>query len=187
MRSAAPVHGGASARSPAWLTSLPQILDMDRVKEAESIIKAGLVMFPTRAFMIMLYSNFLWDVLDNPQAGYSQLQAAKKANPNYMERFAIYRREQARAVTQPAATEPQACGDSAAARQGHSQPARLRMPHRAWPQRHVQLTMGCVPCHALCVLCTGAPGPHGADQGQRRVHAGPGVVCGVPGEHIVKR
>lgn len=28
------------------------------------------------------------------QAGYSQLQAAKKANPNYMERFAIYRREQ---------------------------------------------------------------------------------------------
>ncbi len=29
-----------------------------------------------------------------PQAGYSQLQAAKKANPNYMERFAIYRREQ---------------------------------------------------------------------------------------------
>eukprot|EP00198_Chlamydomonas_reinhardtii_P013356 XP_001702693.1 predicted protein [Chlamydomonas reinhardtii] len=71
-----------------------EVLDMDRVKEAEAIIKAGLVLFPTRAFMIMLYSNFLWDVLDNPQAGYSQLQAAKKANPNYMERFAIYRREQ---------------------------------------------------------------------------------------------
>ncbi|GLC67718.1 hypothetical protein PLESTF_000598200 [Pleodorina starrii] len=71
-----------------------EILDLDRVKEAEAIIKAGLVLFPTRAFMIMLYSNFLWDVLDNPQAGYSQLQAAKKANPNYMERFAIYRREQ---------------------------------------------------------------------------------------------
>ncbi|KXZ56496.1 hypothetical protein GPECTOR_1g444 [Gonium pectorale] len=71
-----------------------EVLDMDRVKEAEAIIKAGLVLFPTRAFMIMLYSNFLWDVLDNPQAGYSQLQAAKKAAPNYMERFAIYRREQ---------------------------------------------------------------------------------------------
>ncbi|EFJ44861.1 hypothetical protein VOLCADRAFT_94889 [Volvox carteri f. nagariensis] len=71
-----------------------EVLDLDRVKEAEAIIKAGLVLFPTRAFMIMLYSNFLWDVLDNPQAGYSQLQAAKKANPNYMERFAIYRREQ---------------------------------------------------------------------------------------------
>ncbi len=44
-----------------------EVLDLDRVKEAEAIIKAGLVLFPTRAFMVMLYSNFLWDVLDNPQ------------------------------------------------------------------------------------------------------------------------
>lgn len=54
-----------------------QVLDMDRVKEAEAIIKAGLVLFPTRAFMIMLYSNFLWDVLDNPQVRASGLSAAE--------------------------------------------------------------------------------------------------------------
>lgn len=42
------------------------------------MIKAGLQLFPGRCYMLILYSNYLIDVLDNSQTGYSQMAAAKQ-------------------------------------------------------------------------------------------------------------
>ncbi len=64
--------------------------------QAEIIIKAGMQIFPNNAYVLILYSNLLIDVTESTQTGYSQLQAAKKCNPNIMERFAIFVREQVR-------------------------------------------------------------------------------------------
>lgn len=64
--------------------------------QAEIIIKAGMQIFPNNAYVLILYSNLLIDVMESTQTGYSQLQAAKKCNPNIMERFAIFVREQVR-------------------------------------------------------------------------------------------
>ncbi|EFJ49262.1 phosphate acetyltransferase [Volvox carteri f. nagariensis] len=77
-----------------WVDQHREILDKRAVKEGEIIIKAGLQLFPGRCYMLILYSNYLIDVLDNSQTGYSQMAAAKQAGPDWMQRFAIFAREQ---------------------------------------------------------------------------------------------
>ena len=46
-------------------------------------MKAGLQLFPGNCDMFILYSSYLIDVLDNNQTGYSQLAAAKQADPGW--------------------------------------------------------------------------------------------------------
>ncbi|KAG2446182.1 hypothetical protein HXX76_000775 [Chlamydomonas incerta] len=77
-----------------WTDQHYEVLDRVAVKEAEIVIKGGMQLFPTNAFMAITYVNFLIDVLESTQTGNSQLTAAKKLNPNLMERFAIFAREQ---------------------------------------------------------------------------------------------
>ncbi len=62
--------------------------------DAEMIVKAGLSQLQGKPWMIILASSFQLDVLGSYQSGYSQLQAAKKLDPNFLERFAIFSREQ---------------------------------------------------------------------------------------------
>ncbi|KXZ42487.1 hypothetical protein GPECTOR_142g708 [Gonium pectorale] len=77
-----------------WTDPHKEVLDRKAVKEGEIVIKAGLQLFPGRCYMLILYSNYLIDVLDNSQTGYSQMAAAKQAGPGWMQRFAIFAREQ---------------------------------------------------------------------------------------------
>ncbi|GFH09210.1 uncharacterized protein HaLaN_04312, partial [Haematococcus lacustris] len=44
--------------------------------------------------MVILYSSFLIDVQSSYQSGYTQLQGAKRLDPSFLERFAIFSREQ---------------------------------------------------------------------------------------------
>mmetsp|Transcript_29309 Transcript_29309/g.64857 ORF Transcript_29309/g.64857 Transcript_29309/m.64857 type:complete len:2212 (+) Transcript_29309:218-6853(+) len=69
-------------------------LSEDAVLLAEQVMKAGMTLLPGNAYMIILYSSFLIEVQGSYQSGYSQLQAAKKADPSFLERFAIFCREQ---------------------------------------------------------------------------------------------
>ncbi|KXZ56445.1 hypothetical protein GPECTOR_1g399 [Gonium pectorale] len=78
-----------------WTDQHYELLDVKAAKEAEIIIKGGMQLFPDSAYMRITYVNFLIDVLESSQTGYSQLQTAKKCNPNLIERFAIFAREQA--------------------------------------------------------------------------------------------
>lgn len=64
--------------------------------QAEIIIKGGMQIFPSSAYLIIIYSNLLIDVMESTHTGYSQLQLARKCNPNFTERFAIFVREQVR-------------------------------------------------------------------------------------------
>ncbi|GFH10267.1 uncharacterized protein HaLaN_05549, partial [Haematococcus lacustris] len=43
---------------------------------------------------VILYSSFLIDVQSSYQSGYTQLQGAKRLDPSFLERFAIFSREQ---------------------------------------------------------------------------------------------
>ena len=66
------------------------------VKMADVIQKAGMDQLPGQPYMVILFSSFLIDVLGSNQSGHSQLQAAKKMNPSFFEKFAIFSREQVR-------------------------------------------------------------------------------------------
>lgn len=44
--------------------------------------------------MVILHSSFLIDVQDSFQTGLMQLRLAKKCNPSFLERYAIFSREQ---------------------------------------------------------------------------------------------
>ena len=66
----------------------------DAVKMGDVIQKAGLNQLPTNAYMVILSSSFLIDVLGSYQTGHSQLQSAKKMDPSFLEKFAIFSREQ---------------------------------------------------------------------------------------------
>ena len=59
---------------------------------------------PKSAFMTIWYSSFLIDVLGSYQSGYTQLQAAKQLTPSFLERFAIFCREQVRGKARQGAT-----------------------------------------------------------------------------------
>jgi hypothetical protein len=57
-------------------------------------LQAGIGQLPKDPFMVILYSSFLMDVLSSYQSGYTQLQAAKKLDTNFLLKFAIFSREQ---------------------------------------------------------------------------------------------
>ncbi|KAG2449445.1 hypothetical protein HYH02_005592 [Chlamydomonas schloesseri] len=68
--------------------------DPEALKLAERVLKSGIALFPTKAYAHILYSNFLIEVSSLYQAGQSQLMSAKKLEPDWVERFAIFVREQ---------------------------------------------------------------------------------------------
>jgi hypothetical protein len=51
-------------------------------------LQAGLARFPHSAHMVLVYVNFLGSVVNSQQACSSQLQATKKLEPNWLDRFA---------------------------------------------------------------------------------------------------
>ncbi|KAJ9530064.1 hypothetical protein QJQ45_023344, partial [Haematococcus lacustris] len=69
-------------------------LDEEAVALAETIMKIGMAQLPSNPYVILLYASFLIDVQQSYQSGYSVLQQAKKADPSFLERFAIFSREQ---------------------------------------------------------------------------------------------
>lgn len=46
------------------------------------------------AYMVILYSSFLVEVQNGYQSGYAKLKAAKQLDVSFLERFALYSREQ---------------------------------------------------------------------------------------------
>ncbi|GIL50716.1 hypothetical protein Vafri_6834 [Volvox africanus] len=72
----------------------PCVLDPDAVNKAHHLIKAGLEMFPTSAFMVLLHANFMIDVLGISQSGSRRIEDARKLNPSLMCRFIMFVRQQ---------------------------------------------------------------------------------------------
>ncbi|KAG2449446.1 hypothetical protein HYH02_005593 [Chlamydomonas schloesseri] len=68
--------------------------DSRMLKYADRIIRAGIALFPTSAYAHILYANFLIEVQSLYQAGQSQLMAARKLTPNFLERYALFMRQQ---------------------------------------------------------------------------------------------
>jgi hypothetical protein len=56
--------------------------------------QCALVQLPKDPYIIVLHSSFLIDVQGSYQSGYSALQAAKKQDPSFLMRYAIFTREQ---------------------------------------------------------------------------------------------
>ncbi|EFJ45151.1 hypothetical protein VOLCADRAFT_94559 [Volvox carteri f. nagariensis] len=69
-------------------------VDADAVNRAHQVIKAGLAMFPTSAYMVLLHGNFMIDVLGVSQSGSSRIEDARKLNPSLMCRFIMFVRHQ---------------------------------------------------------------------------------------------
>ncbi|GLI61040.1 hypothetical protein VaNZ11_003192 [Volvox africanus] len=70
--------------------------DPEAVNKAHQVIKAGLAMFPTSAYMVLLHGNFMIDVLGVCQSGSSRIEDARKLNPSLVCRFIMFvRRQQA--------------------------------------------------------------------------------------------
>ncbi|KAG2495534.1 hypothetical protein HYH03_006477 [Edaphochlamys debaryana] len=69
-------------------------LDKDAVGRAQTLIKAGLALFPGHAFVSLVQANFMIDVLGVGQSGRRQIEAARKLNPGLMARFVIFVRAQ---------------------------------------------------------------------------------------------
>ncbi|KAJ9516874.1 hypothetical protein QJQ45_027276, partial [Haematococcus lacustris] len=78
-----------------WQPEDPEVVEEEAMELASIILKAGLVQLAASdPYMIILYASFLIDVQNSTQSGYTQLQAAKRANPSFLERFAIFTLEQ---------------------------------------------------------------------------------------------
>ncbi|EFJ45146.1 hypothetical protein VOLCADRAFT_94549 [Volvox carteri f. nagariensis] len=71
-------------------------LDPDAVHKARQVIQvhAGLAMFPTSAYMVLLHGNFMIDVLGVSQSGSRRIEDARKLDPNFMCRFIMFVRHQ---------------------------------------------------------------------------------------------
>ncbi|KAG2488179.1 hypothetical protein HYH03_013320 [Edaphochlamys debaryana] len=80
-----------------WAERADEQPEPQAVELSEVVIKAGITQLPHDPRMIILSSSFLIDVQGSYQSGYTQLQAAKKASPGLLEKFAIFSREQERA------------------------------------------------------------------------------------------
>ncbi|WIA17635.1 hypothetical protein OEZ85_014441 [Tetradesmus obliquus] len=81
-----------------WTDYEDKELDQGAVKLAEMVIKAGLVRFPHSGHMVLIYVNFLGSVANSQQACSSQLQAAKKLEPSWLDRYVIFVRDQQQAA-----------------------------------------------------------------------------------------
>ncbi|KAL6764390.1 hypothetical protein V8C86DRAFT_1586354 [Haematococcus lacustris] len=78
-----------------WQPEDPEVVEEEAMELASIILKAGLAQLATSdPYMIILYASFLIDVQNSTQSGYTQLQAAKRANPSFLQRFAIFTIEQ---------------------------------------------------------------------------------------------
>jgi hypothetical protein len=53
-----------------------------------------MIQLPKDPYIIVLHSSFLIDVQGSYQSGYTALQAAKKMDPTFLMRYAIFTREQ---------------------------------------------------------------------------------------------
>ena len=53
-----------------------------------------MIQLPNHPHMVILCSSFFIDVLGSYQTGHSHLQSAKKMDPSFLEKFAIFSREQ---------------------------------------------------------------------------------------------
>ena len=53
-----------------------------------------MLQLPSSGYMAIMHSSFLIDVQGSYQSGYTQLQAAKKMKLSFLERFAVFSREQ---------------------------------------------------------------------------------------------
>ncbi|GIL50727.1 hypothetical protein Vafri_6878 [Volvox africanus] len=69
-------------------------LDPEAVHKARQVIQAGLAMFPTSAYMVLLHGNFMIDVLGVNQSGSRRIEEARKLEPNFMCRFIMFVRHQ---------------------------------------------------------------------------------------------
>ncbi|KAG2443454.1 hypothetical protein HXX76_001811 [Chlamydomonas incerta] len=65
-------------------------VDDDAAALGETIIKAGMQMFPTDAFLLILYANFLLEVRKDGPAARTQLQLALKHMPTLVQRYQIF-------------------------------------------------------------------------------------------------
>ncbi|WIA37851.1 hypothetical protein OEZ86_014704 [Tetradesmus obliquus] len=81
-----------------WTDYEDKELDQGAVKLAETVIKAGLARFPHSGHMVLVYVNFLGSVANSQQACSSQLQAAKKLEPSWLDRYVIFVRDQQQAA-----------------------------------------------------------------------------------------
>ncbi|GFH07471.1 PAS domain-containing protein, partial [Haematococcus lacustris] len=78
-----------------WQPEDPEVVEEEAMELASIILKAGLAQLAASdPYMIILYASFLIDVQNSTQSGYTQLQAAKRANPSFLQRFAIFTIEQ---------------------------------------------------------------------------------------------
>ncbi|PNH08057.1 Tiny macrocysts protein B, partial [Tetrabaena socialis] len=66
----------------------------EAIAKAQSVIKAGLAMFPSSSYMVLLHSNFMIDVLGVSQSGGRRMEVARKLNPDLMCRFIMFVRQQ---------------------------------------------------------------------------------------------
>ncbi|KAK9807619.1 hypothetical protein WJX72_004477 [[Myrmecia] bisecta] len=66
----------------------------EKVALAELILKAGMDVFSSSAFIHIVYANFLIEARMNETAGYAQLAQVKLLRPNIDERFSAFVREQ---------------------------------------------------------------------------------------------
>ncbi|KXZ55417.1 hypothetical protein GPECTOR_3g69 [Gonium pectorale] len=78
-------------------------LEPEAVNRANDLIKAGLAMFPSSAYMVLLHANFMIDVLGVSQSGNARIEEAVKLNPGLMCRFIMFVRQQ-QATQKAAAT-----------------------------------------------------------------------------------
>ncbi|GFR46428.1 hypothetical protein Agub_g7932, partial [Astrephomene gubernaculifera] len=69
-------------------------LDPGVMERAAQVIKAGLAMFPTSAYMVLLHANFMIDVLGVSQSGSRRVQDARRLEPSLMCRFIMFVRQQ---------------------------------------------------------------------------------------------
>ncbi|KXZ42658.1 hypothetical protein GPECTOR_127g536 [Gonium pectorale] len=78
-------------------------LEPEAVNKAHDVIKAGLAMFPSSAYMVLLHANFMIDVLGISQTGNARIEEAVKLNPSLICRFIMFVRQQ-QAIQKAAAT-----------------------------------------------------------------------------------
>ncbi|GLI61938.1 hypothetical protein VaNZ11_004468 [Volvox africanus] len=65
-------------------------VDEDAAALGETIIKAGMQVFPNTPFLLILYANFLLEVRKDGPASRTQLQQASRHSPTLIERYQIF-------------------------------------------------------------------------------------------------
>ncbi|KAG2494774.1 hypothetical protein HYH03_007018 [Edaphochlamys debaryana] len=66
------------------------LVEADAAAHGETIIKAGMQIFPGKPHLMILYSNFILEVKKDGPSARTHLQLASKASPNLVQRYQIY-------------------------------------------------------------------------------------------------